>query len=303
MVRALRSGFVDPRETAEYPEKIRAGATKTEAIDGLRRKGYAVGRELIYDEKTGTMTDVRRTGKMASGFDAAAGFNMRDVDSWTPAQKQKISRVFNAVKELTARPYYVYRGRKKENIERVQGATSPIKYPKEVAIAFVPVARPGEKPEIKFTTTDVLGVDDKPKTIETVEIIERDLTTKPIYWADVGVSMEMLADDPKAAIAKMHKAIGAREYSLMTGAKGLHQTPESYTPGLLAKEVKRLQDEYPKRWKQFLLGVQAYSFPRRRDIQAHRSAKETAKRAQRKVRKQQRDKFRKETKGRRQKRK
>lgn len=295
MIRALRSGFIDPNESGDFPA-VTPGTTKGAAIEALRHKGYAVGHELAYNESRGIMTDVKRTGKLANGFDAADGFNMRDVDSWSPAQKAKATRVFNQIKELTARPYYVYRGRKKENIDRVQEATSPKPYPKEVTIAFVPVARPGEKPEIKFTSTEVLDVDDKPKQIDTIEIVERGTTAKPIYWADVGVSPEMLADDPKAAVAKMHKAIGAREYSPMTGVLGLSQTAESYSPGMLLKEIIKIQNDYPGRWKNFLFGVQAYSFKRRRDLQTYRVAKEKAKVAQRKLRRTQRAQFRRDSK-------
>jgi len=297
MARTLRGGFIDPERTDDFPFKFRKGTTRAQASRDLQQKGFAVGRELILDERTGKLTDVRRSGKIARGFEARDGYDMRDVDSWTPQQKQKLSRVYNQIKQLTERPYYIYRGRKKENIERLQEATSPHGYPAEVDIAFIPVARPGEKPEIKFTTTDIVDEDDKPQTIETVEIIERDVTRKPIYWEDVGVSEKLLREHPREAVLKMHKAIGAKEYSPMSGA---HSQPESYSVNALVREIRDLQFGYPERWPKFLLGLQAFSFPRQTDIASYRKSRTKAKTAQQKVREKDRRAFRKKTKGRKQ---
>jgi hypothetical protein len=295
MARTLRKGFIDPETTDDFDVKIK-DSTKAAVTRDLRRKGYAVGDELDYDPDTGVITDVRRSGKIARGFSAADGFDLGDVESWTPQQKQKVSRVFNQIKQLTERPYYVYRGRKKENIERLQEATSPHGYPAEVDIAFIPVARPGEKPEVKFTTDEV-EIDDEPTTIETVEIIERDVARKPIYWADVGVSEELLREHPRQAVMKMHAAIGAKEYSPMSGA---HSQPESYGVNALVREIRDLQFGYPERWPKFLLGLQAFSFPRQTDIAGYRKSRTKAKTAQQKVREKDRRAFRKTTKGRKQ---
>lgn len=297
MARTLRAGFIDPEATDEVPQRVQKDTPKSVALRDLRRHGYVIGKETEYDPTTGKVTDVRRTGKIASGFQAKDGYDMRDVENWTPQQKQKLSRVFNQIKQLTDRPYYVYRGRKKENIERVQEATSPHGYPKEVKIAFVPVARPGERPEIKFTKTDV-KIDDKPVTIDTVEIVERGVTKKPIYWADVGVTVDFLREHPAKAVAKMHAAIGAKEYSPMSGTR---EQPESYGPKALVREIRDLIYGYPDRWPKFLLGVIAYSFPRQVDLQRYRKSRTKAQLAQRKVRERDRKIFRKESKGKKQK--
>ena len=300
MARTLRAGFIDPEETAEFPHTVPKGTSKSEAARLLRRKGYAVGKELVLEEtaRATRVTDVRRSGRIASGFTAADGYDLRDVENWTPQQKQKLTRIYNKVKQLTERPYHVYRARKRENLERVQEATSPHGYPKEVDIAFVPVARPGEKPEIKFTTHDVV-IEDEPQTIETVTIGEREVDTTPIYWADVGVTEEMIRESPKKAVEIMHAAIGAREYSPMAGA---HQQPESYTPAGLTRELRDLVYGYPERWPKFLLGVQAYSYPRQSDLASYRRSREGAKEVQRDVREKDKKRFRETHKGRKQKR-
>jgi hypothetical protein len=297
IARTLRAGFIDPTETDEVPQRVKKGTPKTVALRDLRRHGYVIGKEVAYDEERGIVTDVRRTGKIAEGFTPKDGYNLSNADDWTPQQKAKLTRVYNAIKQLTDRPYHVYRGRKKENIQRVQEATAPFAYPKEVKIAFVPVARPGEKPKIKFTKTAVVLEDDTPAVIETVEIIEQNVGRKPIYWADVGVTEEMLRNDVKGAVAKMHAAIGAKEYSPMSG---VFQQPESYGPKGLAGEILRIQGEYPERWPKFLLGIQAYHFPQRQDLAAYRRARTKATNAQRKLRKREKDKFRHKTKGRKQ---
>ncbi len=298
MTRILRQGFIDPERTDDFPESLPKDVSKAQAIRDLRRKGYTVGDELLLTRtaRTTKVTEVHRSGKIATGFTAREGFNLHDVENWTPQQKQKLTRVYNQVKQLTERPYYVYRGRKPENIDRVQEATSPHGYPKEVRIAFVPVARPGERPEIKFTTTEVV-IEDEPTLIETVEIFEREVGRKPIYWADVGVTQKMLREHPREAVEKMHAAIGAQEYSPMSGA---HQQPESYSVNALVREIRDLQFGYKEKWPKFLLGVQAYTFTRQRDLATYRTSREKAKTAQRKVREKDKRAFRKKTKGRKQ---
>lgn len=300
MARTMRAGFIDPEATDEFPESLPKGISKAEATRALRRKGYTVGDELILEEtaRTTKVTEVHRSGRVARGFKAADGYDLRDVENWTPQQKAKLTRVYNQVKQLTERPYHIYRGRKRENIERVQEATSPHGYPKEVDIAFVPVARPGERPKIKFTKAEVV-IDDEPQTIETVTISERGVDTMPVYWADVGVTKELLEESPSKAIAKLHAAIGAKEYSPMSGTR---QQAESYTPKELLREVRDLIFGYPDRWPKFLLGVQAYSYSRQRDLAGYRSAKTKAKDVQKKIRDKEKAAFRHKTKGRKQKR-
>lgn len=301
MARTLRAGFIDPEATDEFPEALPKGVSKAEATRALRRKGYTVGNELVLEEtaRTTKVTEVHRSGRIARGFKAADGYDLRDVENWTPQQKAKLTRVFNQVKQLTERPYYVYRGRKRANIERVQEATSPHGYPKEVDIAFVPVARPGERPQIRFTKTEVV-LDDVPTVVETVTIRERGVDTMPVYWADVGVSKEDLEESPSKAIAKMHAAIGAKEYSPMAGAR---QQAESYTPKELLREIRDIMYGYPERWPKFLLGVQAYTFSRRTDLSSYRNAKTKAKDVQKKIRDKEKAAFRHKTKGRKQRKK
>ncbi len=298
MARTLRAGFIDPETTDEFPVPLAKGVSKAQATRDLRRKGYTVGKELVLEEtaRTTRVTEVHRSGRIARGFSARDGYDLRNVDEWTPQQKAKLTRVYNQVKQLTERPYHVYRGRKRENIERVQEATSPHGYPKEVDIAFVPVARPGEKPTIKFTTREVV-IEDEPATVDVVTIQERGVGTTPIYWADVGVTEKMLREKPREAVMKMHAAIGAKEYSPMAG---VHQQPESYSPNALVREIRDIMYGYPERWPKFLLGVQAYSYTRQRDLAGYRTAKEKAKRVQRDVREKEKREFRKKTKGRKQ---
>lgn len=295
MARTLRRGFIDPEETDEFPERLK-DVSKAQAIRDLRRAGYTVGKEIDYDSETGVVTDVRRTGKIARGFEARDGFNLAKIDEWTPAQKARVTRVYNEVKELTERPYHVYRPRRADHLARAQEATSPKPYPKELTVAFVPVAFPGETPEIKFTTTDIT-IKGKVYETETVEIVERDMTVKPVYWEDVGVTVALLRRNPKKAVALLHEAIGAREYTPMAGVKDFG---ESFDADALADEIERLQAEYPQRWPKFLLGVQAMNFPRRRDLSQYRTSKERAKATQRRKRDKDRRRFRQKTKGRKQ---
>ena len=268
MVRTLRHGFVDPERTDDLA--VAEGTPKTRAIRDLRRAGYVIGKETEYNERTGVLTDVRRTGKIAKGFGAGDGFNMRDVASWTPQQKARVTRLFKTVQKLSAQPYQEFRTSKHENLERVQDAShGGIKTPDELVLAFVPVARPGERAEIKIR-------DDR------IEVIERDVSRTPTTWADAGYSLKDVAADPVAAIRAMVAFTGGDQFQFMSVNAPMFG--RAFDAESLEEEMLRLQKDYKKRWRTFLTGIQAFTAPTATKIRDYRVSKESAKRAQRKER-------------------
>jgi len=278
MVRTLRHGFVDAEKTdtlyvTDAATRKRQGlppVSKTQAIRDLRSAGYIIGKETDYNARTGAVTDTRRTGKIARDFDAPAGYDLRDIENWSPAMKAHVTRTFKTVQKLSAQPYQEFRPRKPENLERVQEAMhGGIKTPDELVLAFVPVARPGERAQIKILP-------------DRIEVIEREVKRTPTTWKDAGLKLKDVADDPVAAIRAMVAFTGGDQFQFMSVNApmfGLAFDAES-----LEAEMLRLQKDYKQRWKTFLTGIQAFTAPTATKISSYRKSKDAAKRAQKKER-------------------
>jgi hypothetical protein len=286
MVRTLRHGFVDAEKTdslyvTDAKTRARQGlspVTKAAAIRDLKSAGYIIGKETEFNARTGELTDVRRTGKIARSFEARDGFNLRDVSKLTPQQKAHITRTFNTVQKLSAQPYQEFRSPKAENLERVQEAShGGIKTPDELVLAFVPVARPSERAEIRILP-------------DRIEVIERDVKRTPTTWADAGLKLKDVADDPVAAIRAMVAFTGGDQFQFMSVNAPMFGL--AYDAESLEAELKQLQKDYKSRWQNFLTGIQAFTAPTATKIKDYRVTKDTAKRAQKKQRQQSATAFR-----------
>lgn len=285
MARTLRQGFIDPERTDDFPENFAPGTSKAAIVRDLRRAGYVVGKELeLRETKTGiTVTDVHRTGNIASGFKAKDGYDLRDIDSWTPQEKSKLTRIFNTVKSLSERPFQIYRPRKRENLKIVQDASQHLTSPPEINVAFVPVSDPSEKAEIKITTRKVVKITKagKKKEIETplVSITQGEVKKMPTLWKDVGLTRKQVEDDPigatKILVAEMKKH-GAKMFTPMAGER---EFSRAFSENALYDEIANVIDQYP-RWAVFLIGMQAFEMPKRSDLVNYRQKKRAAKSAQ-----------------------
>jgi hypothetical protein len=285
MARTLRQGFIDPERTDDFPENFAPGTSKAAIVRDLRHAGYVVGKELeLHETKVGiTVTDVHRTGNIASGFSSRDGYDLRDVDSWTPQQKSKLTRIFNTVKSLSERPFQIYRPRKRENLQIVQDASQHLTSPPEINVAFVPISDPSIHADIKISKRKVVKVtpSGKKKEIETplVAITQGEVIKMPTLWKDVGVTKKQLEKDPvkatKILVAEMKKH-GAKRFTPMAGER---EFSRSFTEEELYDEVKSISELYP-RWAVFLIGIQAFDMPKRSDLVNYRKKKRAAKAAQ-----------------------
>ena len=296
MARTLRSGFRDPEETDELQlpskkDRERQGLpplSKAEAIRSLRRAGYVIGKEVEFDPKTGVLTDVRRTGNIARGFGAVDGYDLRDVDEWTPQQKAKLTRTFNAVNKLASRPFQVYRPRKRENLAIVQKAThGTVTTPPELNIAFVPVAYPAERATVKIKKQRVT-IKEREQVIPRVEVQERDIVKAPTLWSDLKLTMADVARDPRGAVRKMVEAIGGDRFTFLIGTRELQQ---ALGPKGLEDELVNIMNQYP-RWAMFVMGIQAFTMPPPRRLADYRTAKTASQDALTKQREKDRRRFR-----------
>jgi len=270
MVRTLRGGFLDAERTDELTvtdakTRARQGlppVSKTQAIRDLKNAGYVIGKEIEYNARTGVLTDVRRTGKIARGFAAVDGFDMRDVDTWTPQQKSRVTRVFKAVQKLSSQPYQEFRARKAENLARVQEAShGDLKTPPELLLAFVPIAYPSERAEIRILK-------------DRVEIIEREVRRTPAKWGDVGFTPEQVADDPIAAVRALAAFTGGERFQFMASKSPMFG--RTFSAEGLEDEILNIMKQYP-RWAAFVIGVQAFIAPAARDLVDYRTSRDDVK--------------------------
>lgn len=303
MARTLRQGFIDPETTDEFPERFPSGTSKAQIIRDLRRAGYSVGKELVLHETKAEgikVTEVHRTGNIASGFDARSGYDLRDIDEWTPQQKAKLTRTFNIVKSLSERPYQTYRPRKRENLELVQDAAHGIPTPPEINIAFVPVAHPGERADIEIIKREQIKKRRGKEVIEQkpmVVIHDRDVAKIPVRWSDVNVTKKQFQKDPVKATQKLIDEMAKLGINTFTPMAGVHDFPRSFNAKGLIEEIKNILAQYSKKqWSQFLLGIHAFEMPRNANLVEYRKDKKAAKAAQTTANKKARATFRKQVK-------
>jgi hypothetical protein len=217
-----------------------------DAVKDLRRG-------IIIDRDTG-----ERTGKLASGFEARDGYNLRDVDTWTPAEKAKVTRLWNLVDELTAKPYQIVRKRKPENIHAVQKFAQHGTYPPELKVAIIKVAYPEEKAEVEVDPDTMV-----------VTVTERGVSRRTHDFADY-VDYDDLENFPRDTIKAM---IAAVPESKMYGIQaGQYEVDRTYTERGVTTAVINLMNKYSEgkghnpndknssHWLNWLGGIVAYEY-------------------------------------------
>lgn len=238
------------------------------------------------------------TGRLADGFDAADGYDLRKFDEWTPAQKAKVTRLYNLVDELTARPFYVYRGRKPENIRLMQEVAQHEQFPSELKVAFLP--SPARiKPKIRIT-----------KKREVV-IKQGRITRRAVVLEDVGLTPEDFAIDPKGSTEQALESIEpGKAYQIKMGK---YLSKRAYSKGYLPKKVAMLVEKYgadtydpddpsSSYFGNWLKGFEVYQFERREDFDRFREQQTRSKEALKEERERARRRWRRKY-GRRRKRK
>lgn len=93
---------------------------------------------------------------LARGFGSADGFNLREVSTWTPAQKARVTKYQHEVQRLTAQPRAIIKPRKKADLVRAQQIVPP-EAGFVFKVAFIPhLPKKGKrgqdlKPQVRFT--------------------------------------------------------------------------------------------------------------------------------------------------------
>ena len=267
----------------------RSGGHVAKRPDSFYRDAVKVLRHgWVVDPETG-----ERMGKFADGFEARDGFNLREIEDWTPAMKREVTRYFNMVDDLSSRPFQVHRARSPENIRAAQEYAQHQTFPEKLKVAFIPVARPGEVADVKID-----------RRTKEVTVTERDVDARIMTWKKAGLEPEDIAEDPRGAIHQVDDMMEGKLYTILTGEHELKK--EAMPPDQVIREIRRLQKKYgteagfnerdpnSSHWKNWLFGVKAYDFPRVRDLQSHRGAKASAQETLQAQRRRDREAWRRE---------
>lgn len=219
------------------------------------------------------------TGRLADGFEARDGYDLRKFDDWTPAQKAKVTRLYNLVDHLTARPFYVYRGRKPENIRLMQEVAQHEEFPKELKVAFIP--SPAKiKPKIRITKK------------RHVVIKQGHITRRAVTFSELGITPEQVAQDPKWATQEAIQDVVGKSFQIKAGK---YLIPTVYSRGYLPRKVAMLVEKYgsdnydpddpsSSYFGNWLGGFEAYDWEKRKDFDRFRDQQTRSKEALREER-------------------
>ena len=229
------------------------------------------------------------TGRLATGFDARDGYDLRKFDDWTPAQKARVTRLYNLVDHLAARPFYIYRGRKPENIRLMQEVAQHEQFPKELKVAFIP--SPARiKPKIRITKR------------RQVVIKQGNITRRSVMFSELGITPEDLALEPKRKTQEAVNQILGKTYQIMAGK---YLIPTAFSKNALASKVAILVEKYgsdnydeddpsSSHYSNWMLGIQSYDYERRQDFNRFRDRQTRSREALKEERERLRRKWRRQ---------
>jgi len=229
----------------------------------------------------------KRQGKFADGFEASDGFDIRQINRWTPAQKGKISRMFRIIDKLTSRPFQVYRSRNKKNLRKVQQAAQHDEFPKNLKVAFVPSS--SQKARVKIRITKKGNVKFKQGSVRR-EVID---------FASYGYAPEDLALDPGAVVEDVARQVPANRYKIQAGEHEVNQgrsigrMGSSFQRNKLKEAVMKMVNYYSadrfdvnnknsSYFGNWLFGIVGYTFDEYADYRQYQAAYNNARIAKKK---------------------
>ncbi len=158
------------------------------------------------------------------GLEASDGFDLRYIDEWTPAQKGRVTRTFEGVDKLRARPHKVVRPRRPDHLKRLQEAAQHKRQIKGLKVAFMPVADPEQPVKITYTKQAVK------------------VKQKRVGKWYIKFNKKRLLTDPDKEVRQKVAKHPAKVYNI--GAEHYFIRDPLYSAAEVAKEVKRLQEKY-----------------------------------------------------------
>jgi len=181
----------------------------------------------------------------------------------TDYQKQKVRAYHTEIDALTARPFVVFRPRRKDHLKTAQQFAQHEKHLPGLKVAFVPN---GEKDElhIRFNKAGELSVNTK------------HVTTHALLF-----SMAELARDPAKHVKKtIRKDTRAKRFTIMAGR---NEIPVSYTRERISAGVEKLAAQYSNTdannyFGNWLIGLRAHHFQNQDSFMRYMTEKQASKR-------------------------
>lgn len=146
-------------------------------------------------------TMAKRIRPFAKQFSARNGYNLKDIDSWTPAMKGQLTKHFKKGVELTSRQVELYHSPNEDNMEAVAELAGQKGY--RFNSVFYP-APPGFKLRYNKRTNTVQATGPR------AQFVTYD-------WDQFGVSPEQLADDPQGVALAVMNQLDHRRFSIRAG--------------------------------------------------------------------------------------
>ena len=187
----------------------------------------------------------------------------------TPYQKSKIKTYYEEIKQLTARPYYVYRPRIKSHLKKAQKYAQHEKPLRDLKVAFIPT-NGSDKPEISFNKNGDIIVKFRDMRVDFIAFDPVALAENPEHHAQ-----ELIAD------------ANAKRFIILAGK---YEIPHSYSKSRVPSAVAKLAGRYSNPllnnyFGNWLVGLAAYNFNNQADFNEYARAKNAAKKRHKKERK------------------
>ncbi|MFW9874965.1 MAG: hypothetical protein ACFFG0_17805, partial [Candidatus Thorarchaeota archaeon] len=159
-------------------------------------------RQWPVPQKDGTI----KNKNLVDGFFPKDGYDLRDIQNWTPSQKGKIKKYFKHISELTSRPNYIYKPRYKSHLRKAQEFSQQEKGFPNIKVAIIPTDGVSI-PKITFTKEQQIKVKIGGMKIH-----------------NIGIDFRALLEDPESAVigAINDKAPFANLFKIQAGVHEVH---------------------------------------------------------------------------------
>lgn len=188
----------------------------------------------------------------------------------TKYKAAKIRKYHKAIAALRARPNYIYRPRKKDNLKPAQQFAQHSEYLPGLKVAFIPTQTPGKKPKIKFNSRGEISV-----------------TEGNIKTILIPLDKYELFENPKSHIKEQLKKYP--DYDSFTVSAGEYEIPNGHNRKSLVKEIIFLMEKYGEKgglseednhyWGNWLNSVRGYSFKNQKSFGEYLAVKQKAKKS------------------------
>jgi len=183
--------------------------SKREALKAIKRERYK--------------DRVKELRKYFEGFEASKGFNLRDIDKWTPQAKRKITNYWEVMGIQVARPHVVKYYRRPDHIKAAAEFAQQDKQLKGQKAVLIPVDDP-KNLSVKFTKSGE------------IKVKRGGVSVSKIFF-----NKKRFLDDP---IAELERALAKTDAQLFKLIQGPHESSSAVSREDLAGKILKIIERY-----------------------------------------------------------